>query len=384
MYSPYPSSDPAAIAHYMGPRFGPMPHMGMHPFGQPMFSMNYSTPIPRQRTPNNNTPSRTVAAGTQWSHQTTMGSQSKAVVGFPYTSDIATPMHMKSQVGAMSAATAATTTAMTEKCNPITGRGLERDLNLASKEELLQILLDLSSCNNDAANFIHTKAQLFALRVNCCISHSEFDDNSTPSKPLFQNETPMMGLQSRSNSGKVLAKESPARDLQQCLHERHTTPESRAFATEAHPCLRLYGACRHTTNCIFKTLPRNLCLNWVRGSCAGGSDCGMVHRFPPNCPAQVEMIFELSHGGNRTEIAKRAETLSKPCGTPLPSGRFQDTCDLNSTTPTNETQRTAQRLVFDSSEEDTPTTTPKDTNSAVSFSETTRCLNDSFDNAASS
>ena len=77
----------------------------------------------------------------------------------------------------------------------------------------------------------------------------------------------------------------------------------RAFNTEkVHPCLHIYGACRHPVSCPCALLPYNFCLSWLRGVCHAGESCTMVHRLPDNCSEQVRLIHTLqeddSHKGN--------------------------------------------------------------------------------------
>lgn len=268
-----------------------------------------------------------------------------------------------------------------EKSNPISGKVLERELSLATKEELIQVLLDLSSCNSAAATFVHSKAQLFVFRTASIAAMNAYEDGindqqvrhgssartaepaahhdvgsrdgapttaaaaarnnasavaatgaddsyeiATPSKELFSMNDSNGSWHSRHSASSPKAHDSPSptaasgksplaayhssqTPVRQEIHERRISPETRAFVAELHPCLRLYGACRHSVNCVFKSLPRNICLHWIRGSCAGGSDCGCVHRFPANCPPQVQMVFDLARGSNRAAMAKRAEEL---------------------------------------------------------------------------
>nr|CAJ2473331.1 unnamed protein product [Leishmania braziliensis] len=80
------------------------------------------------------------------------------------------------------------------------------------------------------------------------------------------------------------------------MPQRHPCSEDRAFSTELHPCLRWYGACRNTTSCIYANVPRNVCLNWIRGSCMTNTECNGVHRLPSPCPPEIRRIYELNHG----------------------------------------------------------------------------------------
>lgn len=255
----------------------------------------------------------------------------------------------------------------------ITGGALE-ELLAAEKSELVQILLELSSCSQEVARFIESKAQLFSMRKSTlpggergkssceggasgvagetsaktaeatasaavvvaqssrkgvglgiadrCCSSAE----ATPSRPLaFEDDsfflnscnknvsavdislkqtslcstqqtsalmfTPFnkSAVERRQNIGNVIRLDADA----------HLTSEKRQWSSETHPCLRLYGSCRHNRNCIFASSPRNLCLNWVRNSCVAGKHCNGVHRLPDVCSQNVRKLYELSHCANR-------------------------------------------------------------------------------------
>jgi hypothetical protein len=424
MYSPYTATHDMygnGYGHHHHPRYQPSvaataPRNGLQlpqgsfPTPQQHFASN--TPMQRQRTPNNmhTTPSaagRTIAAGGAgwyqqlsqnplqqyptptstashgqntfqkggWANQHHYQQQHNASISPVASSMGAKAVSQQLQYhqhgaggggGVVSAATAATATSLADKICPISGKGLERELMCASKEELVQVLLDLCSCNVAASTFIQSKAQLFALQAThigyadqgpaitppaatisvgagrtysaapptaaagapstataAAATGNESQELTTPSKELFSLDDSNASWHSRFSSGarELSTTESPLAagphqhlgktPVRRELQERHITPETRPFSAEVHPCLRLYGACRHSVNCIFKTLPRNLCLHWIRGSCAGGADCGCAHRFPVNCPEQVRTVYELSHGGDRTEVAKRAEATAE-------------------------------------------------------------------------
>ncbi|CUE80866.1 Hypothetical protein, putative [Bodo saltans] len=437
-YGGYPHHHGATqYHHHTAPRSGlQMPHSSSSSYPTPQqFSSASNTPMQRQRTPNNatqhnNTPAgaaggRTIAAGGAGWYQQQQGHHQhhNPLQQYPtpnsnssFQKGAAPWMNQQQQLqstsispvaingassmknhhsayyynnsqqqqqqqqhsgsGTVSAATAATATSLADKICPMSGKGLERELMCATKEELVQVLLDLSSCNIAASTFIQSKAQLFSLQAThmmgfteemavtmtptvtisigrtttsapptapqgapatiapaMATATNESQELTTPSKELFSLDDSSASWQSRfSSTAKELnTMESPVSasappapaatssavtvvgktPVRRELQERHITPETRAFAAEVHPCLRLYGACRHSVNCIFKTLPRNLCLHWIRGSCAGGADCGCVHRFPVNCPEQVRTVYELSHGGDRIEVAKRAESTAE-------------------------------------------------------------------------
>ncbi|KEG09647.1 glucoamylase-like protein [Trypanosoma grayi] len=248
------------------------------------------------------------------------------------------------------------------------GRALERDLLAAENDELVQILLELSSCNLEAARFIQSKARLFAMRhaispTNQCgengdgVSGSESSavmqqpqpggslgildrccasTHPTPSKPLaFEDDTPRttdscsnrynsamraspLNPHSRSeNWTQTLLRTPPNQRVARPRGEAKQSPafttavadtnvraEERAFCTEVHPCLRWYGSCRHPTSCPFALCPQNLCLNWVRSSCVAGTQCGGVHRLPDACPPEVRTVFDLGHGADRVALAQ--------------------------------------------------------------------------------
>jgi hypothetical protein len=431
MYSPYTATHemygngPYGYGHHphhsqyqhsvaaTAPRNGLQLPQGAFPTPQQQQHFSSNTPMQRQRTPNNmhTTPAaagRTIAAGgSGWYQQhsqnplqqyptpTSTAShghstfqkggwasqhhhyQQQHNASISPVANVAQQLqyHQHGGSGVVSAATAATATSLADKICPMSGKGLERELMCASKEELVQVLLDLCSCNVAASTFIQSKAQLFALQAThvgytdeisvvitppavtmsvgaaagrtysaaaphtaaapstataaaAATAGNESQELTTPSKELFSLDDSNASWHSRFSSAaakELSTTESPfaaaaphqhqlalgKTPVRRELQERHITPETRPFSAEVHPCLRLYGACRHSVNCIFKTLPRNLCLHWIRGSCAGGADCGCVHRFPVNCPEQVRTVYELSHGGDRTEVAKRAESTAE-------------------------------------------------------------------------
>lgn len=377
---------------------GPVSHHHMPPppqsAGLPFLMPTLHTPASRLRTTPGQTPSRTVPM--HWSQQ-----QQQQQPSFqqrpqqPYTlsqqfssaskpqlaaREKHTPSHLMS--GERSAEKAVSTM-MPDKA----GKGLERDLCNASADELVQILLDLASCNPQAAAFINIKAQLFALRRPQQQVLAEYPPNmSVPSTGgLMGLETPSKALQLDdsaaqlgSNASQTLVAQSPLQTLQTALHDRHVLPETRSFGHEMHPCIRLYGACRHSTNCPFKTLPKNVCVHWIRNSCTNMTDCPGVHRLPADCPVQVTMVFELSRGADRTVMAEKAQSLMLASEPALPESRgglFMDQVDPEEcVTPRG--QRTAE-LVPGSAIEvcDEGHDGSREVNCA-------RCLNDSLELAA--
>ncbi|ESL08624.1 hypothetical protein TRSC58_03670 [Trypanosoma rangeli SC58] len=72
----------------------------------------------------------------------------------------------------------------------LTGRALEKELKAAEKDELLQVLLELSSCSQEAARFIQSKASLFSFR-RATMSGTKRDEStdSTPGGELVAPTT---------------------------------------------------------------------------------------------------------------------------------------------------------------------------------------------------
>ncbi|ORC87919.1 glucoamylase-like protein [Trypanosoma theileri] len=271
-------------------------------------------------------------------------------------------------------------------------KALERELFAADNDELVQILMELSSCNAEAAEFIQSKARLFSLRhtmtpvvkeqessggkslslspvqppsttpaklprsitttttttttttvvthpkrpngsmgimERCCASA-----NTTPSKPLaFEDETPLRedhtkgvsivtatpanGPPYSHNSVQPLLLTPPNQYVPSTSIKEKPIPhhvdvsimadaninaENRPFCKELHPCLHWYKSCRYAMNCSFVSLPRNLCLHWIRNSCVAGKHCSGVHRLPEPCPPDVQTVFALSHGADRIAL----------------------------------------------------------------------------------
>ncbi|KPI85812.1 glucoamylase-like protein [Leptomonas seymouri] len=290
-------------------------------------------------------------------------------------------------VPTVSGVTTATTTAAI--ASGLSGVALERQLLHASKEELVQILLELGSCNPEASRFIDAKAFFFAFRHE----HSRVSTASateavadTPMSQLPANtdgcssssSTVGKGQESRQEQRKVMAERtvnapsrakpdetstSGNRGIARCIFpaetagddeadgegndstskendtirqshenlkapalavggndgsppERRVRPEERAFSTEAHPCLRWYGACRNATSCVYASLPCNLCLNWVRGACMAHTECSGVHRLPDPCPLELHRIYLLNHGLPRGGVGHRLHALPLSLTTP--------------------------------------------------------------------
>ncbi|CAD2218379.1 hypothetical protein, conserved [Angomonas deanei] len=219
----------------------------------------------------------------------------------------------------------------------LSGMALEKQLMQATKEELVQILLELGSCNANASSFIQSKARFFSFRHgDASMLQSEGcdgPDSDLPSSTLKEEEgvstrralqlhdcsvlsasgrpTPKrLTADPNSLSTKELPNKTSATPVKQTPSPRKSNaatpsqrPDSKPFSEETHPCLRWYGACRNPTSCVFSSAPQNLCLNWVRGSCAAGMDCSGVHRMPTPCSKELTRLYELSHGQLRRDIA---------------------------------------------------------------------------------
>ncbi|RNF26420.1 glucoamylase-like protein [Trypanosoma conorhini] len=258
----------------------------------------------------------------------------------------------------------------------LTGRALEKELRAAEKDDLLQVLLELSSCNQEAACFIQSKASLFSLRRATMSGRKQGENTDsapaseaaatttntaasvpdkaperlpkgvsfgildrccdsthvTPSKPLtFEADTSLSNscekftsaggaspanLSSRDTASMQVRLLTPSKQsvvqeggekkrtsAQGVLAEACVKAEDRPWCNEVHPCLRWYRSCRHPTSCPFASMPQNLCLNWVRGSCMLGAECSGVHRLPDTCPSDVLTLFELCHGADRAAVA---------------------------------------------------------------------------------
>ncbi|KAG5505427.1 hypothetical protein GH5_03448 [Leishmania sp. Ghana 2012 LV757] len=251
---------------------------------------------------------------------------------------------------------------------------LEKQLLHASKGDLVQVLLELASCNLEASRFIHSKAFFFAFRHEhggeaadareaCAAAnlttrspaagaekkawgHARHGGSGlggvskavdVPSSDLTRQEprvlkqivtdvAPLSGTAAAhdhsiarcifpveaaddedcdfADSPAVIGRPDPAGAegaANASVSQRLPHPEGRAFSTELHPCLRWYGACRNAMSCVYASVPRNVCLNWIRGSCMACTDCSGVHRLPSPCPPEVRRIYELNHGRARRD-----------------------------------------------------------------------------------
>lgn len=220
-----------------------------------------------------------------------------------------TPLHATPQTAAAPRALASGTLPGAEK---VYGSRLERELAMATKEQLVQVVMELTALSPQVANYIESKAQIFGLQrasTSSCPS-----DTATPAKT---DSTPVQNRGNANTSDDFLR--TPIGELQRDLHERHTLPEKRAFGAELHPCIRQYGHCRNLQSCVFSQCPRNLCLNWLRGQCANGADCPHVHRLPDDAPESLRHLAVL-HGLVKAEeaaVAALPEATPKETRSPV-------------------------------------------------------------------
>ncbi|KNH03640.1 cycling sequence binding protein [Perkinsela sp. CCAP 1560/4] len=49
------------------------------------------------------------------------------------------------------------------------------------------------------------------------------------------------------------------------------------FCKNIHPCVTQYGECKYGHHCKYATLPDDICLNYLSGGCAFGTDCVRSH-----------------------------------------------------------------------------------------------------------
>ncbi|KPA85670.1 glucoamylase-like protein [Leptomonas pyrrhocoris] len=272
-------------------------------------------------------------------------------------------------VPTVSGTTTATTTAAI--ASGLSGVALERQLLHASKEELVQILLELGSCNPEASRFIDAKAFFFAFRhehsrettpaaavdkpsgtlpmnTNSCSAESKGEGEEQPRRKSVSEGAVKALLAVTAGEGTKSGNRSIARCIFPAeaaeddeadgegddstnkvsgtgthaieslkpaggsggnLSWRRVRPEERPFCTDVHPCLRWYGACRNATSCAYASLPRNLCLNWVRGACVARAECSGVHRLPDPCPPELQRIYLLNHGLPRCDAGHALHAL---------------------------------------------------------------------------
>lgn len=265
-----------------------------------------------------------------------------------------------------------TTTPSTAIATGLSGVALEKQLLHASKEELVQILLELGSCNTDASRFIDAKAFFFAFRheharlpTPAPITAAAMATNPTNSAAALgaiqncksfgadvvpasekaqQQRQGGSGVEAAPFSTGGSTTSSNSRGIARCIFpaeaaddedetedaaltvarptltaaappsalppQRRLRPEERDFSMDVHPCLRWYGACRNATSCVYASLPRNLCLNWVRGACMAHAECGGVHRLPQPCPPEIQRIYLLHHGVARCGAGETLRALS--------------------------------------------------------------------------
>lgn len=159
-------------------------------------------------------------------------------------------------------------------------RRLERDLAEATKEELLQLVLEMTYYSPEAANFVECKSQIFSLRprLRAAEPYDAADGNQ--------------GTPSATADATAKRDRTPAKDNAKSMVLDDCRPEHRAFCTERHPCVKVYGACRFSS-CVFAGCPQNLCLSWVRGACSYGSECMLVHRIPEDASDSIKQLVSV-------------------------------------------------------------------------------------------
>lgn len=146
-------------------------------------------------------------------------------------------------------------------------------------------------------------------KVNQAVFHTAQEFSTATEVPAAGLLSPL----SRSCAG--------TKSPEHCTEELDISSEERCFSSDAHPCLRWFGACRNASSCVFIQLPRNICLNWIHSRCTDGQRCAGVHRLPLNYSPQVELIFQLYRGLGRREVAA------------IVAGPEKDSSPLSSTKP---------------------------------------------------
>lgn len=222
----------------------------------------------------------------------------------------------------------------------ISGVALERHLQLASKEELVQILLELGSCNREVFAFFLSKVGLLAsgcepigsdavqlkiphdaplgddnIRDSNCVRRALLQDRCSPFSKLIPFSVDPLLKQNTHPIFKDSLLSTPVSQRFPKINERvhvavYEESEDRTFADDLHPCLRWYGGCRFASSCVFISAPQNLCLNWVRGACEAGPKCSGVHRLPQGCPSEIQTIYNLNHGMSRMDAFLQARAAN--------------------------------------------------------------------------
>jgi hypothetical protein len=171
---------------------------------------------------------------------------------------------------------------------------LVEDLRMASKDELLQLLVDLSSFSNDAASFIECKAQALRLQhlsdANPFGSVAQQIDMTDAFTPVKQQMSNIAVTETPNGTVRGAGPQSPYEKMEA---EQHQLPDKRSFCEERHPCLLQFGVCRNPQSCVFARAPCNLCAAWVRGDCPSGSRCNYVHRMPTDASQQLQLLHEV-------------------------------------------------------------------------------------------
>ncbi|KAH8618611.1 hypothetical protein ERJ75_000238100 [Trypanosoma vivax] len=251
---------------------------------------------------------------------------------------------------------------------------LEGELRAASVDDLVVMLMDLSRYNEEAACFIRERTQRLSLRsittpVNhsqvrgvdfseeprssslqpvrrtpgahrresvSLVDHSGLSVHTTPYRPPQRSKdtegksdgdgvSATMWAEPRSetsvSSSRFALRSRIASQLtmpsckQQFPHGASRdvciAAEARLFSLEVHPCLLWHGKCHHGQNCMFQKLPRNVCLKWLRGTCAAGSQCSGVHRLPDDCSSKLLDFHEMSHGVAHESCIRRGSRVGR-------------------------------------------------------------------------
>jgi hypothetical protein len=181
-------------------------------------------------------------------------------------------------------------------------KDLKHDLAWATKEELMHVLVELSCLSSEANGFIACKAQAFALRCGAPpmdeapptetkASAPAMDANEEPMKHIVEmaTETPK-----KMTSTAAATPQTPLDEINQGIHDRRVSPEKRAFCSEKHPCMWVYGSCRNPRSCVFAVCPQNLCMGFVRGHCPSGAECSLVHRMPDDASELLKHLNKVN------------------------------------------------------------------------------------------
>ncbi|KAF8280763.1 hypothetical protein TcBrA4_0093540 [Trypanosoma cruzi] len=167
----------------------------------------------------------------------------------------------------------------------LTVRALERELRAAEKDELLQVLLELSSCNPEAATFIQSKARLFSFRHTTTTGgkKGENTEDASGMDPSGTNKTTAASVSAKTS-------QQPQQGLSFGIIDRcsglvHVTP-SKPLAFEEDTSFS--NSCEKAAS-MSGTSPNNL-------SSRNLSSAQMLLQTPPN------------HGVTRARGERRCET----------------------------------------------------------------------------